>query len=141
MSAQVPHDIQALPPARRAAMQTALAHAVQRASSWNLPELTATDARTRAVGWLTRDRALVVIERDLVNLAAQRRRRAPWGQLWAPEWWEQVILPAATVQTTAAWWARRAPRPALEWARLLDPSSDVGAPRDTGLRETDERGS
>lgn len=139
MSARVPRDMQTLAPARRAAMQTALAHAVQRASSWGLPELTSDEPRTRAVGWLTRDRALVVIERDLVNLAAQRRRRAPWGSLWAPQWWEQVILPAASEQTTAAWWARRAPRPAIEWARLLDPSSDVGAPRNTG--DVEERGS
>ena len=100
----------------------------------------ASEARTRAVGWLTRDRALVVIERDLVNLAARRRRRAPWGELWAPEWWERVILPGAAAQVTAAWWARRAPRPAIEWARLLDPSGDGGVGRDTGPRDDDERG-
>lgn len=141
MSARAPHEMQALPPARRAAMQTALENAVQRASAWGLPELTASEARTRAVGWLTRDRALVVIERDLVNLEARRRRRAPWGQLWAPDWWEQIILPAAAVQSSAAWWARRAPRPAIEWARLLDPTGDAEAARDTGGRDEEERGS
>ncbi|GAB4097655.1 hypothetical protein GCM10028787_31300 [Brachybacterium horti] len=140
MNVRVPRDIQALPPERRAAMEAALAHAVLRASEWGLPELTAEEPRSRAVGWLTRDRALVVIERDLVNLSAQRRRRAPWGSLWAPDWWSQIVLPAAAAQTSAAWWARRAPRPAVEWARLLDPSSDAGASRDTDPRETDERG-
>lgn len=141
MSARVPRDVEALSPVRRAAMQTALTCAVQRASAWGLPELTSSEARTRAVGWLTRDRALVVIERDLVNPAALRRRRAPWGELWAPDWWEEVIVPAAAVQTTAAWWARRAPRAAIEWARLLDPSDTEVRARDTGAREAEERGS
>ena len=77
MSVRAPRDMERLPPAQRAAMQMALENAVQRASAWGLPELTASEARTRAVGWLTRDRALVVIERDLGNLAARRRRRAP----------------------------------------------------------------
>lgn len=140
MSVRAPRDMERMPPSQRAAMQMALENAVQRASAWGLPELTASEARTRAVGWLTRDRALVVIERDLVNLAARRRRRAPWGELWAPEWWERVILPGAAAQATAAWWARRAPRPAIEWARLLDPSGDGGVGRDTGPRDDDERG-
>jgi hypothetical protein len=139
MSVRAPRDMEKLPPAQRAAMQMALENAVRRATAWDLPELTAAEPRTRAVGWLTRDRALVVIERDLVNLGAQRRRRAPWGQLWAPDWWDRVILPAAAEQSTAAWWARRAPRAAIEWARLLDPSGDVEAGRDTGRRDAEER--
>lgn len=139
MSVRAPRDMETLPPAQRAAMQIALENAVQRAAAWGLPELTAAEPRTRAVGWLTRDRALVVIERDLVSLGAQRRRRAPWGQLWAPDWWDRVILPAAAEQPTAAWWARRAPRAAIEWARLLDPSGDVKAGRDTGRRDAEER--
>lgn len=127
MSARVPRNVEEMPAARRAAMQVALEHAIKRAAQWDLPELTGQEARTRAVGWLTRDRALVVIERDLVQLAAHRRKRAPWGEMWAPDWWMDVVLPAAAGQTTASWWARRAPRPAIEWARLLD---------ETGTRDT-----
>lgn len=137
MNVRAPETVEGMAPARRAAMHTALTNAVQRARQWGLPELAATQPRTRVVGWLTRDRAMVIIERDLVNLAAQRRRRAPWGDLWAPDWWEQVILPAAAAQRSAAWWARRAPRSALEWASLLDPSSVTGA-GNTGSE--DERG-
>lgn len=140
MSARAPGGVDRLPPQRKAAMQMALENAAQRAVLWGLPDLEGEQGRTRAIGWLCRDRALVLIERDLVGLSARRRRRAPWGELWAPDWWATVIVPAASAQVAAAWWARRAPRPALEWARLLDPdaSQKSGPAGILGVQEFNE---
>lgn len=103
------------------AMRRALTEAWERQVGWSLPDLVSPEDRGEMVATLVRDRALTLIESELVGLNKQRARRAPWGDHWAQNWWEQVILPAARDRVEAGWWLRRSPREALSWAIVLDP--------------------
>lgn len=108
---------------RETAMRTAIREAHARAVEWELPDLVGVDARAEVVGLLVRDRALVIVERDLVDVGAARRRRSPFSSQWAVQWWYGTALPAARERVDAAWWMRRAPREALSWAIALDPEA------------------
>lgn len=109
---------------RVGAMNAAFDAAGERADGWGLPELTGSQERAVVAGTLIRDRALTVVERDLVRPGSQRRVRAPGhADMWAGDWWRELVLPEAQGRTTAAWWIRRSPRTVAEWALLLDSST------------------
>lgn len=105
---------------QEAAFRQALDDAWGRQIRWDLPDLTGTE-RVQIVGTLIRDRALTLIQDDLVSPQSQRARRAPWGEQWARDWFDATVLPAARLRSEGGWWVRRAPREALSWAIVIDP--------------------
>lgn len=109
---------------RATAINEALREAQERADRLELPSLTGGQDRACAAGVLIRDRALALIERDLIHPGSQRRFRVEGRDVWAGDWWIETLLPAARTRTTAAWWIRRAPRAARAWADLLDPQGE-----------------
>ncbi|UEJ82745.1 hypothetical protein Bra3105_18275 [Brachybacterium halotolerans subsp. kimchii] len=102
-------------------MRASLDAAWERQIRWDLPDLDGPTERAVIMGTLVRDRALTLILEELVGAAARRRRRAPWGDLWAGPWFENVVLVEARTRTTEGWWTRRAPRTGWSWAIALDP--------------------
>lgn len=106
--------------AQEAALRAAIAEAHSRSVELSLPVLEGETSRAEIVGLLVRDRALTLIERDLVSPTALRRRKAPFTDERAVDWWAGTLLPLARTRTEAAWWLRRAPRDAIQWAITLD---------------------
>lgn len=108
--------------ARRAALLRAVEEGYRAQVRWELPDLEADSDTDEVRAFLYRHRALTLIEQELVAPDALRRRRQPFGEEWATEWWRDSILPAARRHSRASWWLNRAPRRALSWAIALDPA-------------------
>ena len=98
------------------ALETAYSHQVE----WELPDLVGSP-KSVVVGTLVRDRALTLINRDLVKADSKRRVKAPWGDQWAEDWWAEKVLARARQRENSSWWISYAPRTALQWAIVLDP--------------------
>lgn len=108
-------------PNRERALRNAVSLAHRRAVKLDLPVLTGESAQEEILGLLVRDRALTLIEEEYVAPWSQRRRRSPFSDQWAEDWWSEAVLPFARRRPEASWWISRAPAAAFNWALMLDP--------------------